>query len=199
MSSSFWDERYGTDEYVYGTDPNDFLRAEAHYLPKGDVLCLSEGEGRNAVFLAGLGHRVTALDYSPKGLEKTAALARARGVEVSLVLADLSTWTFPDAQYTGIVSIFGHLPPQVRARVLASVAKALVPGGVFLTELYRPEQLALGTGGPRDVSMMPDLETLKSELVGLDLVLARTADRDVREGRFHGGPSATVQVIARKP
>ncbi|MCK6548992.1 class I SAM-dependent methyltransferase [Myxococcota bacterium] len=199
MSSGFWDERYGADEYAYGTEPNDFLRAEVHHLPKGDVLCLAEGEGRNAVFLAELGYRVTALDQSMKGLEKAARLAETRGVALELVQADLSTWTFPAARYTGVVSIFGHLPPPVRQRVLAGVASALVPGGVFVTELYRPEQLALGTGGPRDVSMMPALETLTRELDGFELVIARAVDREIREGRHHHGPSATVQVVARKP
>ena len=72
-----WDKRYAGETYAYGTQPNDFLRDNAQSLPVGDTLCLGEGEGRNAVFLAGLGHRVTALDSSEVGLGKALRLAAA--------------------------------------------------------------------------------------------------------------------------
>ena len=84
MSSTFWDERFRGNEYAYGREPNDFLRAEAHRIPAGPVLCLAEGEGRNAVFLAGLGHEVTAVDFSLEGLRKTERLAREHGVALEV-------------------------------------------------------------------------------------------------------------------
>jgi len=195
MSNAFWDERYRGEDYVYGTEPNDFLQAEAARIPVGRVLCLAEGEGRNAVFLATRGHAVTAVDFSAEGLKKAARLAASHGVTVELIEADLSTFELGEAQWAGIVSIWAHTPPPVRARVHAAVARALVPGGVFLLEAYRPEQLALGTGGPKDAAMMPTLAALRAELVGLDLVVAREVDRVIHEGPGHGGPSATVQVV----
>jgi SAM-dependent methyltransferase len=67
---SFWDDRYRGETYAYGTEPNDFLRASAMRIPPGRVLCLAEGEGRNAVFLAALGYEVTAVDLSSEGLRK---------------------------------------------------------------------------------------------------------------------------------
>ena len=70
------------------------------------------------------------------------------------------------------------------------------PGGALVLEAYRPEQLALATGGPRDATWMPTLAELRAELGGLDLVLARESDREIHEGRFHAGPSATVQLVA---
>ncbi|CAN5558190.1 class I SAM-dependent methyltransferase [soil metagenome] len=196
MSNPFWDERYRGEGYAYGVEPNDFLRAEVGRIPKGRVLCLAEGEGRNAVFLASLGYQVTAVDFSTEGLRKAERLATSRGVELTLIEADLATFELGEDAWSGIVSIFAHTPSPVRQRVHAAVPRALHAGGTFLLEAYRPEQIALGTGGPKDATMTPTLATLHTELEGLDLVLAREVDREIHEGPFHGGPSATVQVVA---
>lgn len=195
MPSSLWDARFSGDDYAYGTAPNDFLSAEASRIPPGRVLSLAEGEGRNATFLAGLGHAVTAVDYSAEGLKKAARLSAAQGLTLDLVQADSSTYALPRRTFAGIVSIFGHLPPAVRRRLHAEVVEALLPGGVFLLEAYRPAQLALGTGGPKDVSLLMSLDHLRDELRGLELVVAREVEREIREGKLHQGPSATVQVI----
>jgi SAM-dependent methyltransferase len=198
MSSQFWDERYRADDYAYGREPNEFLREQAARIPRGSVLCLAEGEGRNAVFLAGLGYEVTALDFSVEGLRKTERLARELGVEVTTLFADLAEY-HPGAQsFTGIVAIFAHLPPPVRQRVHAWVAGALSPGGVFILEAYRPEQLAFDTGGPRDPSLLMTLASLNQELTGLATVIGREVEREVHEGQFHSGRSATVQLVATR-
>ena len=161
------------------------------------MLCLADGEGRNSVFLASLGYTVTAVDLSVEGLRKAEQLARERGVSVEFVHADLAEYDFPQA-LSGIVSIFAHVPRALRQRLHEQSAAALAAGGVFLLEAYRPEQLAFGTGGPRDVALLPSLAELEHELHPLHLVTARAVERDVQEGIFHGGPSATVQVIAVK-
>jgi SAM-dependent methyltransferase len=199
MNSTFWDERYGAEAFAYGTEPNDFLRANAGRLPKGRVLCLAEGEGRNAAFLAGLGYTVTAVDFSAEGVKKTQRLAREKGVTVTAVHADLATWTAPDASFEGVVAIFAHLPPPVRRLVHGWVARALTPGGVFLLEAYSPAQLALNTGGPRDAAFLMTPASLREELQGLTIESAVEIEREVREGAFHTGRAATVQAIARRP
>ena len=193
--TSFWDERYAGDEYAYGVEPNDFLRAEAHRIPPGPVLCLAEGEGRNAVFLAGLGHQVTAVDLSAEGLRKAEQLARRAGVTLELIHADLATFALGLDRWSGIVEIFMHLPAAVRRRVHAQIPLALRAGGCLVLESYRPEQLALGTGGPKDASLLPTLADLRDELRPLELVVARDVDREIHEGQFHAGPSATVQIV----
>jgi len=194
----FWNDRYRDSEYVYGQEPNDFVREQAHHIPIGDVLCLAEGEGRNAVFLAGLGHRVTAVDFSPDGLRKATALAKQRGVELATVEADLATFDLGTARWDGIVSSFGHTSPEIRRRVHRAIAAALRPGGAFVLEQYRPEQIALGTGGPKDPTLTPTLAELRADLADLDLIVAREADREVHEGKFHAGRSATVQIVGIK-
>jgi SAM-dependent methyltransferase len=193
--TSFWDQRYAVDEYVYGVEPNDFLRTEAARIPPGPVLCLAEGEGRNAVFLAGLGHPVTAVDLSREGLRKAERLAQRRGVALELVHADLATFELGLDQWSGIVEIFAHVPPPVRQRLHAQVPGALRPGGCLLIEVYRPAQLALATGGPKELSLLSTLDELRAQLAPLDLVVARDADRVIHEGTFHDGPSATVQLV----
>jgi SAM-dependent methyltransferase len=195
MKPELWDERYSGTEYAYGVEPNDFLRDEAARIPAGPVLCLAEGQGRNAVYLASRGHPVTAVDFSRAGLARAAQLAGERGVRVELVEADLATFELGDDAWSGIVSIWAHTPADVRRRVHAAVPRALRAGGVFILEAYRPEQLAYATGGPRDPAFLPALAGLRGELSGLELVVARETVREVHEGRFHHGLSATVQVV----
>jgi SAM-dependent methyltransferase len=193
-----WDERYSGDEYAYGTEPNDFLRTVAPRLPVGKTLCLGEGEGRNAVFLAGLGHEVTALDASAVGLEKTRRLAEARAVSVRTLHTDLAQYTIEPGAWDVIVSIFCHLPPDLRRRVHEEVGAGLRQGGMLVLEAYTVRQLDLATGGPPTGEMMMGLADLREELVGLRLDHAVELDRDIHEGRFHSGTGAVVQVLAVK-
>lgn len=199
MSSTFWDERYRREGFAYGRDPNQFLRAEAHRIPMGGrVLCLAEGEGRNAVFLAQLGHAVTAVDFSAEGLRKAETLARENGVTIHTVHADLATYDIEEDSFAGIVSIFAHLPPTVRARVHAQVPRALVAGGVFLLEAYTPRQQAYGTGGPKDPEWLMTLEGVTREINPLAVLLGKEVEREVQEGDFHTGMAATVQIAATR-
>lgn len=194
-----WDERYAADEYVYGTLPNDFLVSRVASLPRGRVLCLGEGEGRNATWLAQQGFEVHAVDASAVGMEKARRLAHGRGVAVATTIADLATWDAGEAQWDAIVSIFCHLPPPVRARVHGRIAHWLRPGGVFLLEAYTPDQLALETGGPPVAELMMTLAGLRAELAGLAIEHGVETVRRVVEGRLHHGDGAVVQVLARRP
>lgn len=198
MSSSFWEDRYSTDEYVYGREPNDFLREEAHRIRKGRVLCLAEGEGRNAVFLAGLGHDVIAVDSSAAGLRKAERLARERNVPLTTVHADLTNYEPEWDTFTGVVAIFAHLPVAIRQKVHGWIPRALRVGGVFILEAYSPAQLAFDTGGPRDLPLLMTLHSLSEELHPLAVDVGREVEREIHEGIFHGGRSATVQLVARR-
>lgn len=192
-----WDERYSNHEFVYGTEPNDFLREEVDRLPRGRILCLAEGQGRNAVFLAGRGDQVTAVDGSAVGLARAEELAESRGVSLHTVHADLSDYD-PGTGWDAVVCIFGHFPPALRTRVLRGAVQALRPGGALLMEVYSTEQLGRGTGGPPVVDLLYDLEEMRTDLEGLDLEIARETERDVQEGAFHGGLSATIQILGYK-
>jgi SAM-dependent methyltransferase len=195
-----WNERYSEPFVSYGAEPNDFLREVADRIPDGPVLCLAEGEGRNAVFLAEKGHEVTAVDLSEVGLTNAAALAAERGVGITAVLADLAEYDLGSERWAGIVSIWAHVPPDVRVRVHAACVRALRPRGAFVLEAYTPRQLDRpGEGGPPTVELLMTPEGLRSELEGLRVERCEEVDRDIAEGRYHSGPSTTVQVLAFKP
>jgi SAM-dependent methyltransferase len=194
-----WDERFAEPGYAYGTEPNDFLREVAERIPRGPVLCLGEGEGRNATFLAGLGFEVTALDASRVGLAKAEALARERGVRLRTECADVTKYTLAPGAWSGIVSLWLHLPTAARAALHRTCVAGLAAGGAFVLEAYTPLQLELGTGGPREADRLATLAGLREELDGLDLEIGRELDREIHEGRYHEGRGAVVQVLGRKP
>ena len=193
-----WDERYSQPGFAYGTEPNEFLAAVAGRIPVGPVLSLGEGEGRNAAYLAGLGHRVVAVDQSEVGLAKARRLAADCGRTIETVCADLAGYPIEPGAWAGIVSIFCHLPRRVRVPLYAAAVRGLRPGGVLLLEAYTPNQLARDTGGPKDPDLLVSLAGLTEELAGLEFVHARELDREVREGAYHTGVAAVVQVVGRR-
>lgn len=194
-----WDERYGEPGFAYGTEPNDFLVSVAERIPAGPVLCLAEGEGRNAVFLAGRGHPVTAVDGSRVGLDKARALAAERGVTLTTVVSDLAHYVIEPGAWAGIVSVWCHLPAPLRENVHRAVLAGLRPGGVLVLEAYTQKQLAFGTGGPKVAEMLYSLEALKRDFLGLEWLHAAELEREIHEGKYHAGPSAVVQLLGRKP
>jgi len=194
-----WNARYSTEEYVYGTTPNDFLFETSRYIKGAKVLCLAEGEGRNAVYLAREGYNVSAVDASAVGLEKAEILADESYVNINTQVADLASYDITPEGWDGIVSIFCHLPPPVRKRLHAKVVAGLKPGGVLILEAYRPKQLKFKTGGPPETELMMSLDELKDELEGLEFYHDIELDREISEGRLHAGVGAVVQLVAIKP
>ena len=195
-----WNERYDTEDYVYGTEPNDFLVSIADRIPRGGkVLSLGEGEGRNAVYLARLGYDVTAVDQSSVGLEKAERLAASNGVSIRTIVADLADFQIEEKAWDGIVSFFCHMSRDVRAGIFRQAAAGLVPGGVFILEGFTPDQLKYGTGGPSAVELMMTAKDLREELAGLDFRVAEELTREVREGAHHQGTAAVVQILALAP
>jgi SAM-dependent methyltransferase len=192
-----WNERYAVPEYVYGTQPNDFLAEQAHTL-HGPVLSLAEGEGRNAVYLAGLGLDVLGVDASAVGLAKAEALANDKHVAIRTLVADLGAFDPEPEAFGSVISIFAHLPSPIRRVLYPKVVRALKPGGLLVLEAYTPAQLAFGTGGPKDKDMLMSAPKILEEFAGLEMVFLREIERDVMEGTFHYGHSAVVQYVGRK-
>jgi SAM-dependent methyltransferase len=195
-----WDERYDTDDYLYGTDPNDFLREHTALIGEAPkrVLCLADGEGRNGVYLAELGHWVTSVDASSVGLRKAAQLAEEKGVALTTLNADLTEHEFESASYDAVVSIFCHLPAAGRPHLHRQVIRALKPGGVLILEAYNPAQVPRSSGGPDTPDRTPTAAELDNAFAEFEITLSRECERDVVEGRGHTGLGAVVQFIARK-
>jgi 2-polyprenyl-3-methyl-5-hydroxy-6-metoxy-1,4-benzoquinol methylase len=191
-----WDQRYDTEGYAYGTEPNEFLRANFHHLPKGRILSIGEGEGRNAVFLAKQGYTVTAVDGSEVGLRKAEQLAAENNVSIETRCGDLAEFDFGREEWDGIISIFVPLPSALRRAICTNLETALKPGGVFLVEAYTPEQINHGTGGGSSADTMQTAATLTAELPNLDFIYLKELERPVVEGTYHTGLGAVVQAIA---
>lgn len=198
---SFWNARYAEAPLAYGDAPNDFLASVASRLPAGGrVLCLAEGQGRNAVFLAERGHTVTAVDLSETGLMRASHLAQARTVRIETVAADLDTYGIEPASWDAVISVFAHVPPDVRRRVHARVVAGLAPGGAFVLEAYTPAQTTRDTGGPGPgaEALTMTADALRAELAGLRIETLHEVERDVHEGAYHTGAASVVQMLAWK-
>jgi SAM-dependent methyltransferase len=194
-----WDERYSASEYVYGTEPNDLLREEYHRIrPGGKVLCLADGEGRNGVFLAQQGFDVTSVDASQVGLEKALALAKANDVKLTTVHADLADYDLGVDQWDAVVSIFCHLPPDLRSRVHNAVTSSLRMDGVVILEAYTVDQLSFKTGGPPVAALMMSAQQLRHDFEALDVIVCGERTRMIHEGALHNGQSAVVQFVAQR-
>ena len=195
-----WQTRFSAPGYLFGKEPNDFLKSKASLLKHGQkALSIADGEGRNGVFLAEQGLDVLAIDFSPVALEKSRALAKERGVALRTELADVATWTWPVAEFDVVVAIFFQFcGPELRSRIFASIKRALKPGGRLLLEGYRPKQLEYKTGGPSQVENLYTRELLETEFKDFSSIAIDEYDKVISEGAGHGGMSALIDLVGRK-
>ena len=197
---AFWNERYASDEYLFGTTPNAFLARETHRLATGSkVLAVADGEGRNSVFLAQHGLSVVATDVSDRALDKARRLAERRGVQVEYRHVDLAEWDWPENAFDAVVGIFIQFANQeLRERMFEGIHRSLRPGGLLLLEGYREEQLAYGTGGPPNVENLYTEDGLRRTFSNWEIELLDSYDAEIEEGSGHSGKSALIDLIARK-
>ena len=201
---AFWDQRYAEPGFAFGEKPNVFLMSQAAHYHRGmKALVPGDGEGRNGVFLAECGLRVTTVDASRIGVHKATSVAGERGVTLDAHCADLETWVWPEGQFDIVVSIFLHFPEALRPRMHARMLQALKPGGVLLLEGYTPRQLlhrANGSvGGPHDVTMLFEPDDLRTDFAGADIVSLEEVEVDLAEGPRHRGRSSVARLFARLP
>lgn len=196
---SGWDARYDQEDYLFGTEPAAFLSAQAGVLPPASsVLCVADGEGRNSVYLASLGHDVTAFDASSVALEKARTLAQANGVRVAFHRSGVEEWDW-EQPFDAVVGVFVQfLAPPARDVMLQNMVRAVRPGGMMLLHGYAPRQVGYGTGGPPAEANMYTEEQLKAAFEGWDIFRLADYDAEIDEGRGHSGRSALVDLVARK-
>jgi 2-polyprenyl-3-methyl-5-hydroxy-6-metoxy-1,4-benzoquinol methylase len=198
MDSNFWNSRYSEPGFAYGTRPNDYLLSVASTIPANSkVLCIADGEGRNSVYLAELGHQVTAIDFSEAGLNKAKKLAEEKGLQIETIHADLKDYHFQPETYDVVVSIFAHFPDPLRKKVHQGILKSLKKDGLIILEAYHPEQLRYKTGGPQFSEMLYSEEMMKSDFASLSTLDCHKVEREVQEGKYHAGLSATTQLFGK--
>lgn len=200
---AFWSARYrdAGDDYLFGTAPNKFLAGHAERFADGmTVLSVADGEGRNAVWLAEQGCRVTATEISPVALEKAARLARSRHVQVDFVQADILAWDWPQAAYDAVVGIFIQFAtPAERPRQLAGMKQAVKPGGLLFLQGYTPKQLEYRTGGPSAVENLYTASLLREIFGDWEILVLREHEDIIEEGTAHAGRSALIDLVAQRP
>ncbi|RKT34422.1 methyltransferase family protein [Roseovarius halotolerans] len=195
-----WEERFSTAEYVFGREPAAFLQDHADLLtPGATALSVADGEGRNSVFMAERGMRVTALEFSPSAIAKARALAADKGQSVTFHEVDVLAHDWPD-QYDLVAGIFiQFVGPSERAGLFAGMKRSVAPGGLILLHGYTPKQVEYGTGGPPDPANMYTEDLLRDSFAGWEIVLCQAYERDIREGSGHAGRSALIDFAARRP
>ncbi|OKI53547.1 class I SAM-dependent methyltransferase [Micromonospora sp. CB01531] len=200
MDSSAWDARYaGTPDLVWGVEPNRFVVEAVDGLSPGSALDLAAGEGRNAAWLAERGWRVTAVDFSPMGVERGRELAARRGVSVEWRVADVTTYRPVPGSYDLVLISYLHLPAADLARVLDTARQALRPGGTLVVVGHDRANLTGGTGGPQDPAILLTPEAVVDGLAGLRIQRAETARRPVPTGDGGSVDALDTVVVATRP
>lgn len=197
---TYWDVRYAEEGFRFGTEPAAFLTKNADCLAgASSVLCVADGEGRNSVWMAGLGHQVTAFDASAVAVDKARGLARENGVSVDYQVSGIEDWDWTRT-YDAVVAIFVQFaPPDLRDRFFGWMAQAVAPGGVLMLHGYAPRQVSYGTGGPGREEHMYTEVMLRTAFSGFDILRLVDFDAELSEGSGHAGQSALVDFLARKP
>jgi cyclopropane fatty-acyl-phospholipid synthase-like methyltransferase len=199
--SDFWNARYATDAYIFGTTPNVFLASQKDLIRPGmRALAIADGEGRNGVWLAEQGVQVHAVDVSPPALEKARKLAAERGVTLETEQADVLNWAWPEAAYDLVVAIFIQFaPPPERDRIIEGIRRTLKPGGVLILQGYTPKQIEFATGGPGNPANMYTSELLREWFGDWDIRHLAVHESFISEGTHHHGMSALIDLVAKKP
>lgn len=195
-----WEDRYRVPAYVFGTEPNYFLVSCKALLPRsGKALAVADGEGRNGIWLAEQGLEVLSLDFSPSAQQKARALAKQRGVTLTIAQADVHTWDYPEAAFDVVVEIFTQFStPAERAKKWAGMRKALKRGGLLIIQGYTPKQLQYGTGGPKQVENLYTRAMLEEAFRDFRDMKIVEEEIEIYEGTSHGGMSAVINLTARK-
>jgi SAM-dependent methyltransferase len=194
-----WDERYARQEYIYGTEPNKFLKEQLSLLKPGRILFPAEGEGRNAVFAASIGWETDAFDQSVEGQRKAIKLATHKGVSIEYYIQSLNDWNPEPDQYDCIALIFVHLPEGLRQQVHNAVIRSLKPGGTLLLEAFTLNQLPRTSGGPKTAELLFTRELIVSDFKELIFTEFAETQTTLDEGPLHQGLADVIQLTALKP
>jgi SAM-dependent methyltransferase len=198
-ANDFWNERYASKEYVYGENPNHFLKEQLEKITvPGKLLLPGEGEGRNAVYAAKLGWQVDAYDQSTAGQLKAIRLADKNDVIINYYTTDLHEFTPAKNNYDAIAIIYVHLSIDYREVFNKKIIEALKPGGKIILELFSKEQLGKTSGGPQDLAMLYSLDEIKKDFGSLKAIILKAETINIDEGEKHSGEASVIRFVGEK-
>ncbi|MCK9280353.1 MAG: class I SAM-dependent methyltransferase [Melioribacteraceae bacterium] len=211
FGAEFWNERYSGEDFVYGTEPNEFFKESLDkYLEEKKtqspsntnerlkILLPADGEGRNGVSAATLGFDVTSIDQSSTAKEKALQLASQKEVEIDYKVGDLNEIELPENYFDAAGLFFFHLPEEQRELIHKKVVNSLKPGGILIFEAYEKDQLGKDSGGPQDLDVLYSLEDIITDFIDLDIKLFSKEITHLNEGPHHNGEAAVIRLIGTK-
>ncbi|MDX1809757.1 MAG: methyltransferase domain-containing protein [Sulfurospirillaceae bacterium] len=195
-----WNEKFNRDGLLYGEEANNFIKENYTLIKRGSkVLCLGEGEGRNALFLSRKGYDVTALDASDVGLDKLKTMASKEDLSIHTKHMLVSQWSESE-QYEGIVCTYMHLFENEQKDMFAKAIDALHDKGYFIAEFFSVSQLDFESGGPKNIALLYRLDDLYKIFSNLPCKIHKLSQEIVylQEGSGHNGEASVIRVILEK-
>jgi hypothetical protein len=194
----FWNDKFKTQEYLYGLNPNAYIKEKSALLkPQSNILCLAEGEGRNALHLALLGHALSALDASNIAMDKLHQLLAQHGYSIDTQVLDLAHWQPLEALYDAITTSYLHIPKPLLAQTLQNSIKTLKRDGLFIGEFFSINQLRYNSGGPKALEMLYCIEDFAMHQ-GVEFIELKEEIVELDEGVGHQGEASVIRVLFKK-
>ncbi|MGZ5280944.1 MAG: class I SAM-dependent methyltransferase [Bacteroidia bacterium] len=198
-----WDERYSKPEYAYGELPNEYLKAQLPGFPVGKILFPAEGEGRNAVYAAGLGWQVSAFDMSMEGKKKALALAKKQGVDIDYKVGEFEEIDYLPEQFDAIALIYAHFPADKKEAYYKKLATYLRKGGIVIFEAFSKNHLQYNAanpkvGGPKDIDMLFSEEEIRDYFNNFEIKELQELETELHEGIYHNGKGSVIRFTGRK-
>lgn len=198
-----WDDRFGKNEYAYGIEPNDYLKEQLEKLDKGNILFPAEGEGRNAVYAAKQGWKVSAFDLSKEGRKKALKLADENEVDIDYQIGELAELDYNNEQFDVIALVFAHFNAEIRSVYHDMLSKYLRKGGLLIIEAFSKKHLAFRNenpkvGGPRDLKTLCSIEEFKTDFKNFEIIELIEKEIELNEGNFHIGKGSVIRYLGRK-
>jgi 2-polyprenyl-3-methyl-5-hydroxy-6-metoxy-1,4-benzoquinol methylase len=199
FASNFWDERYSSVEYIYGTEPNHFFKEQIDKISvRGRILLPGEGEGRNAVYAAKLGWNVDAFDQSKNAQQKAVRLAEKNGVKINYQVTNLNEFSPPKEKYDAIAIIYVHLKEDFRQAFNKKLIDSLKTKGIIIIELFSKDQLGKNSGGPQDLTMLYSLDELKKDFRNFKAFILKEEIIHLDESEKHKGEASVIRFVGEK-
>jgi SAM-dependent methyltransferase len=202
-SSRRWDERYKNSEFAYGRTPNLFFKEWLTKLEPGSILMPADGEGRNGVYAAHLGWRVTSFDLSAEGKSKALQLAKENSVALQYHVGDFEHLAFEPQAFDAIGLIYAHFPADKKRQFHRKLDAYLKPGGFIIFEAFGKQHIHYNTpgskvGGPKDTGSLFSTEEIRQDFENYDILLLTEKVIELNEGQYHIGRGSVVRFAGRK-
>lgn len=201
--TEIWNERFRAKEYAYGEAPNEYLKEKLDNLAPGNILFAAEGEGRNAVYAAQKGWKVTAFDISEEGKAKALQLAEKNEVKIDYLVGRLDELPFTEGQFDALALIYAHFPAKIKSEYHRALARLVRKGGMVIFEAFSKNHLPYvaqdpEVGGPKDLDMLFSTEEIRSDFADFEILELDEVVIELKEGLYHNGTGSVIRFMGKR-